>query len=216
MITARLLAILAASSLAAIAYAQTQPAPSNQPDAAPGYNTAHPHQRETRSVGSQEGMSPGSRAAPGAGLTTSQTGSQASPGSKTAPGMALATSKHSQRMQEHLRMAEAGPAGHPWSSIAVQSPSGQSLGSVSAVVPGLDGRRTSGYVLVSGAHGQSVPVPYRTASSRVKDGKLVLSQSRFEHAPKVTQEDLESHSDPAWRVQADRYWRSKGHGHRSK
>jgi hypothetical protein len=216
MITARLLTILAASSLAAIAYAQTQPAPSNQPNAAPGYNTAHPQQRETRSVGGQEGMSAGSRSAPGAGLSSSQTGSQASPRSKSAPGMALATSKHSHRMQEHLRMAETGPAGHPWSSISVQSPSGQSLGSVSEVVPGLDGRRTSGYVLVSGANGESVPVPYRTASSMVKDGKLVLSPSRLEHAPRVTQANLESQSDHAWRVKADRYWRSKAHGHMSK
>ena len=78
------------------------------------------------------------------------------------------------------------------------------------------GRRPSRHVLVSGANGESVPVPYRTASAVVKDGKLALSQSRFEHAPKVTREDLENPSDHAWRVKADRYWRSTAHGPMSK
>ena len=58
----------------------------------------------------------------------------------------------------------------------------------------------------------SVPVPYQTAHSMVRDGKLVLSQSRFEHAPTVTPEDLQNSSDRAWRAKADRYWMHKGHG----
>lgn len=210
MITARLLAILAASSLAGIAYAQTQPAPSNQPNAAPGYNTSHPHQREMRSVGGNEAATPGSRPAPGSGLTTSQTGSQASAHSRTAPGMAMSTSHSSQRdHHQALRMAEAGPAaGHSWSSMSVESPSGQSLGSVSKVVPGLNGRKSSGYVLVSAANGMSVPVPYRTAAHMVRHGKLVLSSQRLDRAPKVTQEDLQNRADHAWRVKADRYWKT--------
>jgi len=164
MITARLLTILAASSLAAIAYAQTPPAPSSQPNAAPGYNASHPQQRENHA--------------------------------------------------KSLRMAEAGPGAgaHSWSNMPVESPAGQSLGSVSKVVPGLNGQRSSGYVLVSGANGVSVPVPYPTAHAMVRDGKLVLSQSRFEHAPKVTQEDLQNRSDHAWRIKADHYWMHKSHG----
>jgi hypothetical protein len=218
MITARLLIVLAASSLAGIAYAQTQPAPSNQPGAAPGYNTSHPHQREMKSVPGNEAASPGSRPAPGSGLTTAQTGGQTAPHRKTAPGMALSTPASSQRNHaQALRMAEAGPGagGNSWSNMAVESSSGQSLGSVSKVVPGLNGRRSSGYVVVSGANGMSVPVPYRTAHSMVRDGKLVLSQSRFEHAPKVTQEDLQNTSDHAWRIKADHYWmRTGGRSHR--
>jgi hypothetical protein len=196
MTTARLLIILAASSLAGIAYAQTQSAPSNQPNAAPGYNTANPHRREMKSVPGNEAASPASRPAPGSGLTTSQTGSQAAPHGRPA---------------EALRMAEAGPgAGQSWANMTVQSPSGQSLGSVSKVVPGLNGRRSSGYVVVSAANGMSVPVPYRTAHSMVRGGKLVLSRSRFEHAPKVTREDLQNRSDHGWRIKADRYWTRKG------
>lgn len=188
---ARLITVLAASSLAAIAYAQTQPAPSTQPNAAPGYNTAKPHQRQ---------------------MTTAQGNEAASPRQRSAPGSALNTGQ-SQTRSGTLRTAAAGGAGHSWSNMPVQTSSGQSLGSVASVVPGLNGKNSSGYVVVSGANGESVPVPYKTAHSMVRDGKLVLSQSRFEHAPKVTQEDLQKSSNPAWRVKADHYWMSRAHGH---
>jgi hypothetical protein len=190
MITARLLTVLAASSLAAIAYAQTQPAPSTQPNAAPGYNKAQPHERETRSVQGNEAASPDRRSAPGSMLNTGQ----------------------SRTHTDSLRTAEAGPSGH-WSNMSVESASGQSLGTVSKVVPGLNGRKSSGYVIVSGSSGESVAVPYRTAHSMMRDGKLVLNRARFEHAPKVTDEDLQNSSDHAWRVKADHYWMHKGHGH---
>jgi hypothetical protein len=192
MITARLLTVLAASSLAGIAYAQTQPAPSTQPNAAPGYNTAKPHQRQMTTVqGSQStASSPNSRSAPGSALNTGQTRTQ----------------------DATVRTAEASPRGQ-WSNMPVESSSGQSLGSVSSVVPGLNGQKSSGYVVVSGANGMSIPVPYQTAHSMVRDGKLVLSQSKLEHAPKVTQEDLQNSSDHSWRVKTDHYWMQKGHGH---
>jgi Ni/Co efflux regulator RcnB len=214
MITTRLFIALAASSLAGLAYAQTQPAPSNQPNAPPGYNAQHPHQREMKSAGPRESSSPNNRSAPGSGLNTAETGSMASAHSRTAPGSTLNTPASSRRNHSQaMKMASAGPAGgHSWSNMPVQTPSGQSLGSVSRVIPGLNGRPSSGYVLVSGAHGMSVPVSYRTAESMVRDGKLVLQRSRFEHAPKVTQEDLQNPSDHAWRVKADRYWTAKGHG----
>jgi hypothetical protein len=191
MISARLLTVLAASSLAGLAYAQTQPAPSNQPNAAPGYNTANPHQREmTTAQGSNQAASPSDRTAPGSALNTGQ----------------------SQTRSGSLRTAEAGPAGgHSWSNMPVESSSGQSLGSVSKIVPGLNGQRSAGYVLVSGSNGD-VPVPYETAHSMVRDGKLVLSQSRFQNAPTVTQQDLQNSSDHSWRVKADRYWMHKGRG----
>jgi hypothetical protein len=189
--TARFLTALAASSLAGIAYAQTQPAPSTQPNAAPGYNTAKPHQRQMTTVpGNQSAASPSDRSAPGSALNTGQT----------------------QTQNATVRTAEAGAPGHSWSNMAVESSSGQSLGSVSSVVPGLNGQKSAGYVVVSGSNGESVPVPYKTASSMVRDGKLVLSQSRLEHAPKVTQEDMQNTSDHAWRTKADRYWMHKGHG----
>jgi hypothetical protein len=218
MITARLLTVLAASSLAGAAYAQTQPAPSNQPNAAPGYNTAHPHQREMKSAAGNEAAQPNSRSAPGSGLNTPQTGSTAGERSKAAPGSSLETSASSARNHgEALRMAESGPtSGGHWANMPVQSSSGESLGTVSNVVPGLNGRKSSGYVLISGSNGMSVPVPYGAADHMVRHGTLVLSRSRFQHAPKVSQEDLQNRADHAWRVKADRYWRARSRSHMQK
>jgi hypothetical protein len=186
----RMLTVLAASSLAAIAYAQTQPAPSTQPNAAPGYNTAKPHQSQ---------------------ITTAQGNEAASPSGRSAPGSALNTGQ-SQTRSGSLRTAASGSTGRSWSHMAVESSSGQSLGSVSRVVPGLNGKTSSGYVVVSGSNGESVPVPYGTATSMVRDGKLILSQSRLEQAPKVTQDDLRTKSSHAWRGKADHYWMRKGTG----
>jgi hypothetical protein len=207
MITARLFSVLAASSLAGVAYAQTQPqaqsqtqtqtTPSTQPSSAPqatapapGYNTSNP----------ASASSPHQRA------VTGMRAHEAPP--NTNPGPTAAASPH---QDQSLRMAEAGSGGKSWSNMPVASPSGQSLGSVSSVVPGLNGHETSGYVVVSGPNGMSTPVPYRTANSMVRDGKLILSQSKLEHAPKVTQEDLQNSADHAWRVKADHYWMQKGH-----
>ncbi|MGH8316587.1 MAG: hypothetical protein ACREUL_01230 [Steroidobacteraceae bacterium] len=175
--TARLLTVLAAASLAGVAYAQTQPPPPKQPSSTPP---------------------PAVQATPGNNMS--------SPSSASSP------------HQHHaLRMAEASSAGaHSWANMPVESASGQSLGSVSSVVPGLNGHKTSGYVVVAGANGASTPVPYRTASAMVHDGKLILSQSRFERAPTVTQGDLQNSSAHAWRLKADRYWMAKSHGWKHK
>ncbi len=166
-----------------------------------------------KSAPGNEAASPSSRPAPGSGLNSSQTGSMAGPHGRTAPGSGLNTPASSQRNHsESLKLAEAGPGGgaRSWASLPVESSSGQSLGSVSKVVPGLNGRRSAGYVLVSGAHGRSVPVPYPTAHAMVRGGKLVLDRSRFEHAPTVTREDLRNRADHAWRIRADRYWMHEG------
>ena len=69
---ARIVIAFAASSLAAIGYAQTQPAPSTQPNAAPGYNTAKPHERQVTTAQGNESASPDSRSAPGSALNTGQ------------------------------------------------------------------------------------------------------------------------------------------------
>lgn len=215
MTTARLLTVLAASSLAGLAYAQTQPAPSSQPNAAPGYNTANPHQRQMTTVqGHNESASPGARTAPGSALNTGQSQTQSSSMTGQSQTQSGSMTGQSQSRSSSMRTAEAGPAGgHSWSNMPVESSSGQSLGSVSSIVPGLNGKQTSGYVVVSGSNGQDVPVPYKTAHSMVRDGKLVLSQSRFQKAPTVSQQDLQNSSDHSWRVKADHYWKAKGHGH---
>ena len=204
--TARVLSVLAASSLAGIAYGQTQTAPATSSSAqsntpppatapAPGYNTSTP----------SSASSPHQRA------VTGMRAHEAPPSSN--PGPTAAASPHQDRS---LRMAAAGSGGQSWTNMPVETRSGQSLGSVSSVVPGMNGHKSSGYVVVSGSNGMSVPVPYRTANSMVRNGKLILSQSRFEHAPKVTQEDLQNSANHAWQKKANQYWGAKGHGHMTK
>lgn len=193
MITARFLTVLAASSLAGIAYAQTQPAPSNQPSASPGYNTSNPHEQQMKTAPGHEEAPANARPSPGSGLNTPQS-----------------------QEPKHERMAEAGNGGQSWSNMPVQNGSGEAIGTVSKVIPGLDGKETSGYVLVSGSNGENVPVPYRTAHSMVRDGKLVLSQPRFTSAPRVTEGDLQNSSDHAWREKADHFWLRKPHSHKFK
>jgi hypothetical protein len=196
--TARLLISLAASSLAGIAFAQTQTAPSTtQPGTAPppatapapGYNTS----------------SPSSASSPHQRSVTGMRANEAPPNPN--PGATAAASPH---QQQSLRMAEAGRGGPSWSNMPVETRSGQSLGSVSSVVPGMNGKTSSGYVLISGSNGMSTPVPYRTASSMVRNGKLILSQSKLERAPKVTQEDLQNTSDRTWQRKVNRYWMRHG------
>ena len=196
MITARLLSVLAASSLAGVAYAQTQTAPPQQPSTAPpaapapGYNTSKP----------SSASSPHQRSA------TRMRANEAPP--NTNPSASAAASPH---QHQALRMAENGSE-RDWSNMPVVSPSGQPLGSVSNAMPGRDGRMSSGYVVVAGANGNgmSTPVPFRTANAMVRDGRLVLSQARLQHAPKVSQEELNAPRG-AWRSRADRYWMAHGH-----
>lgn len=195
MITARFLTVLAASSLAGIAYAQTQPAPSSQPGASPGYNTSNPQEQQMKTAPGHEEAPPTARPSPGSGLNTAQSQEQE---------------------PKHERMAEAGAGGQSWSDMQVENGSGESIGKVSKVIPGLDGKESSGYVLVTGANGENVPVPYRTAHSMVRDGKLVLSQPRFTKAPRVTDQDLENTSEHAWRQKADHFWLRKPHSHKFK
>ncbi len=206
--TARFLGVLAASSLAGTAYAQTQTAPAASPPTqspAAQSNTAPPAAAPAPAYNTS---SPSSASSPHQRAVTGMRAHEAPPNAN--PGPAAAASPH---QSESLRMAAAGRGGaQSWSNMPVESPSGQSLGSVADVVPGLNGKKSSGYVVVSGSNGMSVPVPYRTAKAMVRDGKLVLSQSRLEQAPKVTQEDLQNSSDHAWRKKADQYWMSKGHG----
>jgi hypothetical protein len=135
----------------------------------------------------------------------------------SAPGSGLNVSTGAQlNHNQALRMAEAGPDGQSWSNMPVDTASGQSLGFVTNLVPGLNGKRSSGYVVVSIADGKCVPVPYLTARSRVRHGKLILSRSRFMRAPKASVKVLQNRSDHAWRIRTDRYWMRKGRGHTQK
>lgn len=101
-------------------------------------------------------------------------------------------------------------SGHPWAHMAVQTPTGQSLGTVSNVVPALNGQKDSGYVVIARTGGSMVAVPYAPARVFARDGKFIVSKSELDHAPTVTQDELRSLSNKSWRTEANRYWQRTG------
>jgi hypothetical protein len=103
------------------------------------------------------------------------------------------------------KLGSASP-GHPWMHMPVQTPSGGSLGTVSNVVPALNGQKDSGYVVIAVTGGSMVAVPDAPARVLARAGKLIVSKAELDHAPTVTQGELRSPSDKTWRVAANRYW----------
>jgi hypothetical protein len=98
------------------------------------------------------------------------------------------------------------------SGLAVESTSGEPLGTVSEVVPGAGGSH-HGYVVIAGAGAgagaSATPVPYSTASTMMNNGRLVFDKSKFDEAPKVEQSQLQDPSNKAWQKKADGYWKKQ-------
>jgi hypothetical protein len=53
---------------------------------------------------------------------------------------------------------------------------------------------------------ETTAVPYQTASSMVRGGKVVMNQQRLAGAPKVKQTEWLDEQDSKWRTASDRYW----------
>jgi hypothetical protein len=104
-------------------------------------------------------------------------------------------------------MAAAGKRGVSW-GMTVQTPSGNSLGKVAAVVPSTSS--SGSYVVIATSTGSATAVPYSTASAMVKDNVLVMDKARLQNAPKVQQDQIEDGSSKAWQDKADKYWSKQG------
>lgn len=204
MATIRDFTLLAALALGGAAYAQ---APASQqttpPTTPPGQeNPTLSHGYSSSSMAPDQEMSPNAAAGEHQREVTPQPGTE-SP-MQTNPNPSAASTPHP---QEGTRLAEAGVA----SGMAVQSESGRPLGFVVDVLPGAGGAQENGYVVIAGSSGGgATPVPYSTASSMVRNGKLVIDRRQFEHAPRVQQNQLEDQS--AWKDRTDSYWMHV-HGH---
>jgi hypothetical protein len=88
--------------------------------------------------------------------------------------------------------------------MKVRSESGELLGSVSSIVPSGSGAKS--YVVVADSQGRATPLPYSVASSMVQKHTLVVSESKFDKAPKVQDTHLEDDTYAHWQDRADRYW----------
>jgi hypothetical protein len=92
--------------------------------------------------------------------------------------------------------------------MTVQTPAGNPLGKVAAVVPSTSS--SGSYVVIATSTGSATAVPYSTASAMVKDNVLVMDKARLQNAPKVQQDQIEDGSSKAWQDKADKYWSKQG------
>jgi hypothetical protein len=105
------------------------------------------------------------------------------------------------------RMAAAGKRGVS-SGMTVQTPAGDPLGKVAAVVPSTSS--SGSYVVIASSTGSATAVPYSTASAMVKNNVLVMDKAQLEKAPKVQQDQTEDGSSTVWQKKADQYWSRYG------
>jgi hypothetical protein len=87
----------------------------------------------------------------------------------------------------------------------VQTPDGQSIGTVKDVVPDTATGEPR-YILVATRSGTNAAIPYATLSSRVVNGRIVLERSRLDAAPRVSDRQLRDPSDKEWQQRAQKYW----------
>jgi hypothetical protein len=89
--------------------------------------------------------------------------------------------------------------------LTVETSAGQPIGSVVDIVRDDKGMPT--YVVIA-IDNDTTAVPYETASGMVRDGKLIMNQSRLANAPKVKQSEWLDQTTSKWRTESDRYWGS--------
>jgi hypothetical protein len=87
--------------------------------------------------------------------------------------------------------------------LPVETATGQPIGSVVDIVRDQQGKPSYAVVAIDN---DTTAVPYDTASMMVRDGKLVMSQTRLANSPKVKQSEWLDQAPSTWRKQTDRYW----------
>jgi sporulation protein YlmC with PRC-barrel domain len=144
---------------------------------------------------SQEPPNPGAAATPG-----STNPSQSDP-STTTPGLVSPSPAQAGQMsgadRSPLRTLSAG--------TIVQTPSGQSIGTVKDVVPDSSTGQPR-YILIATRSGTNTAIPYATVSSRIVNGRIILDRARLDGAPRVSDRQLRDPSDKAWQERAQKYW----------
>jgi PRC-barrel domain len=90
----------------------------------------------------------------------------------------------------------------------VQSPVGESIGTVKDVVPDPDTGQPI-YILVATPSGGSTAIPYSTIAPMISNGRIILDRSRLEGAPRVSDTQLRDKSNKAWQQKAQAYWNAR-------
>jgi sporulation protein YlmC with PRC-barrel domain len=90
----------------------------------------------------------------------------------------------------------------------IQSPAGESIGTVKDVVPDPDTGEPS-YILVTMRSGASTAIPYSIIAPMFSNGRVILAPSRLEGAPRVSDGQLRNKSDKAWQQKVRDYWNAR-------
>lgn len=89
----------------------------------------------------------------------------------------------------------------------VQSPQGQTIGTVQELIPVYPYHGVPDYVLVSTRSGTTA-VPYGAMDHMLRDAHLVIDASVLAAAPHVEEDQIHNVANTRWRAEADRYWQA--------
>jgi hypothetical protein len=89
----------------------------------------------------------------------------------------------------------------------VQSPEGETIGTVRGLVPTYPSHGTADYVLVATQTGTSA-IPYGAMDHMLRDAHLVVDSSMLAAAPHVAEDQIHNLANTRWRDEADNYWQA--------
>lgn len=87
----------------------------------------------------------------------------------------------------------------------VQSPQGDTIGTVKARVPETPAHGLPDYILVATDTGTTA-IPYGAVDHLLRDAHLVIDRSLLAAAPRVAEDEVNNESDTRWKQAADSYW----------
>jgi len=89
----------------------------------------------------------------------------------------------------------------------VQSPQGETIGTVAGLVPRAPPHGLPDYVLVNTQTGTTA-IPYGAMDHLLRDAHLVVDRSVLAGAPRVGEEQIYNGADIRWKAEADSYWQA--------
>jgi hypothetical protein len=135
--------------------------------------------------------------------------SGANPSNASSPHQRSATGKEESDTGAGSSRMHTAAAGSVTAGMGVQSTGGDSIGTVTDVVPSA----TSGspaYIMIVTTSGNTTAVPYATVAPMVRNDKIVMDRARLEGAPKVDVSQVQDRSDTQWQKQVNQYWKASG------
>lgn len=89
----------------------------------------------------------------------------------------------------------------------VQSPRGETIGTVRGLIPTFPAQGTPDYVLVATQTGTAA-IPYGAMDHMLRDAHLVVDSVLLADAPLVEEDQIHNLANSHWRREADHYWQA--------